>query len=147
MSVLSNELFFNVHRGIHPIGRKQGSGTELTPEPGSPRLGVHWSASPGVAKVFAGDNGFWGKGIVYHGTAPISAVETDKSVLENTGVNLDDTLHEKEITLKKGAKVNITGKDTIKERTGKWDPKYLGENIPLYRVRKRKFNPPREMQA
>lgn len=144
---LSNELFFSVHRGIHPQGRHTGSVSESTPEKGSSRLGVHWSASPQVAKRFAGDTGFLGTGTVYHGTAPISSVETNTAKLNALQVNLDNTLKEKEVTLKKGAPVSVSERDTIKERKGKMDPEYPDEDVPLYRVRKRTYNPPREMKA
>lgn len=148
MSNLSNELFFNVHRGLLPKTLlKAAGGVKPDEEVGKTRLGIHWTASPTVAKTFAGENGFWGPGTVFHGTAPISAVETDTSKLNERQVDLEGKLHEKEITLKKNAPVTLTGKDTIKERKGKMDPKYPGESIPLYRVRKRTYTPPREMKA
>jgi len=144
---LSQELFFNVHRGLAPKTLLSMSGGVKPEGVGKNRLGVHWTASPAVAKTFAGENGYWGPGTVLHGTAPISSVETNKSVLDERQVDLTGKLSEKEITLKKDAPVNLLGKDTIKERKGKMDPKYPGESIPLYRVRKRTFNPPREVKA
>ena len=139
------ELTFDIHRGIAPmfLSRSQD------PEVGKSRVGVHWTASPAVAKVFAGDNGFWGKGTVLHGTAPISHIETDTHTLEKGEVNLKGNLHEKEVPLKKNAPVMITGKDTIKEvpNTGGEADEWGQELPPKYRVRKRTYNPPREMKA
>ena len=121
--------------------------TPPDPEVGKTRTGIHWTASPTVAKTFAGENGFWGTGGVLHGTSPISSVETNTDVLKDKQVNIEGKLNEKEVTLKKNAPIKVTGKDTIKERKGKMDPEHPGEAVPLYRVRTRTFNPPREMRA
>lgn len=147
MSALSNELFFDIHRGLLPTRLLSAMGGVKPEDVDNNRLGVHWTASPSVAKTFAGENGFWGPGTVFHGTAPISSVETDTSKLNERQVDLTGNLHEKEVTLKKNAPVTLTGKDTIKERSGKMDPRYLGESVPLYRVRRRTYNPPRQAKT
>jgi len=138
-----SELTFPIHRGLAPMFLSRSEDPEL----GKSRVGVHWSASPTVAKTFAGENGFWGKGTVLHGSAPISHVETDVSTLKGREVNVEGNLREKEVPIKKGAKVTVSGKDTIRERPGTIDERYPGEDLPLYRVRKRTYNPPREMTA
>ena len=145
-SPLSQELFFDIHRGLMPERMVKAAGGEIPTDVGKNRLGVHWTASPSVAKTFAGDNGFWGTGTVLHGTAPMSSVETDTSKLKEKQVDLSGKLKEQEVTLKKGAPLNLTGKSTIKERPG-MDPNYPGESIPLYRVRKRTYRPARKVQA
>ena len=136
------ELTHDIHRGLAPAAMGKlmgGTGEPYDPEVGKTRVGVHWTASEGVAKTFAGSNGFWGKGTVIHGSAPMSSVETHTPTLEAGQVDLSGTLHEKEVTLKKNAPVKITGRSTIKE--------IPGTEAERYRVRKRTYNPPREMKA
>jgi hypothetical protein len=140
------ELSHEIHRGLAPATFQKmmgGTGEPYDPEVGKSRVGVHWTASQGVAKTFAGSNGFWGTGTVIHGSAPMSSVETHTPTLEAGQVDISGTLKEKEVPLKKNAPVTVTGKSTIKER-----PVKVGEDeAPLVRVRKRTYNPPREKKA
>jgi hypothetical protein len=140
------ELSHEIHRGLAPATFQKmmgGTGEPYDPEVGKSRVGVHWTASQGVAKTFAGSNGFWGTGTVIHGSAPMSSVETHTPTLEAGQVDISGTLKEKEVPLKKNAPVTVTGKSTIKER-----PVKVGEDeSPLFRVRKRTYNPPRERNA
>ena len=140
------ELSHDIHRGLAPATFQKmmgGTGEPYDPEVGKSRVGVHWTASEGVAKTFAGSNGFWGTGTVIHGSAPMSSVETHTPTLEAGQVDISGTLKEKEVPLKKNAPITVTGKSTIKER-----PVKVGEDeAPLVRVRKRTYNPPREKKA
>ena len=141
-----SELTHDIHRGLAPATFQKmmgGTGEPYDPEVGKSRVGVHWTASEGVAKTFAGSNGFWGTGTVIHGSAPMSSVETHTPTLEEGQVDLSGKLKEKEVTLKKNAPVTVMGKSTIKER-----PVKVGEDeVPLFRVRKRTYNPPRKMHG
>lgn len=146
------ELPHEIHRGLAPSSFQKmlgGTGEPYDPEVGKTRVGVHWTASPGVAKTFAGSNGFWGTGHILHGVAPTSSIETHTKTLEEGQVDLTGTLHEKEVPLKKNAPVKITGRSTIKEvpgTAGKED-EYGRELAARVRVRKRTYNPPREARA
>lgn len=132
---LSQELFFNVHRGIALKGKYTSSDG----------LGVHWSADHTVAKSFARGNlvGLKGTmegnthGVIYHGTVPISGVETDTKTLKDKDVYTPENTHgykvEKEVPLKKGTKVMVEGITTMNKKS--------------YRERHRRYTPPREMTA
>lgn len=137
------ELTHTIHRGIGPsLANKVVGGTGAPHDPGvgkDGRVGIHWTSSPSVAKTFAGGNGFWGTGYILHGEAPISSSETNRKTLEENQVDLTGKLHEKEVTLKKNAPVKVTGKSVIKE--------VPGTNATRYRVRTRRYHPPREMKA
>ena len=137
------ELTHEIHRGLgSPTFNKTvgGDGAPYDPEVGTNgRVGIHWTPSPAVAKTFAGGTGFWGTGHILHGLAPISATETRTKKLEAGQVDLTGKFGEKEVTLQKNAPVKITGKSTIKE--------VPGTNSTRHRVRKRTYNPPREMKA
>lgn len=139
---VQQELPHEIHRGLAPssFGKVMGgTGEPYDPEVGKSRVGVHWTSSPTVAKTFAGNNGFWGTGTVIHGVAPMSALETNTRALEDGQVDLTGKLQEKEVTLKKNASVKVTGRSTIKE--------VPGTDATRHRVRKRTYNPPREMKA
>ena len=136
------ELLHDIHRGLAPAAMaKLMGGTEnpYDPEVGKSRVGVHWTSSSTVAKTFAGNNGFWGTGTIIHGIAPMSSLETDRKALESGQVDLSGKLNEKEVTLKKNAPIKVTGKSTIKE--------VPGTEAKRYRVRKRTYNPPRQLKA
>lgn len=125
MSNLSNELFFNVHRGLRePLDKSRG-------------LGIHWSADYGVARRFSRDK------TVLHAQVPVSSVETDFKKLKQQGVDLNSTqvLPEQEVSLKKGAPVRLTGITVWKRKKND----LTGMTPEIKRIRK--FNPPREMQA
>ena len=117
------ELTFSVYRGLQNNPTK---GREL---------GMHWSASKSIAQEFAGPNG-----TVVNGEVPISSVETDTPTLERNEVMIGDkgknalgfVRREKEIPVKAGAKVTVTGSTKYSRYR-----KHVG----------RKYNPPREMKA
>jgi hypothetical protein len=105
------ELSFTVHRGLT---RKPQKGKEL---------GMHWSADPAVARRFAGSFGH-----VLHGEVPMSAVETDSHTLQRAQVNSTDLERiikspEKEVPVKSGAKVHVTGVSgpEADKKTGNWN--------------------------
>jgi len=117
------ELAFTVYRGLQTNPTK-GRG-----------LGMHWSASKTIAQDFAGP-----KGTVVHGEVPISSVETDTPTLKRNEVMIGDkgknalgfVRREKEVPVKAGAKVTVTGSTKYSRYR-----KHVG----------RKYNPPREMKA
>ena len=118
------ELSTEVHRGLkEPLNASKG-------------VGVHWSHVRGVANRFANDNATEKKRTVIHAKVPISSVETNTKILSNNRVGTlvpGDPLLEREIPVKKGAPVKVTGVT-----------KFRGE---LGKRRTRTFNPPREMKA
>jgi hypothetical protein len=134
MSVLSNELFFPVHRGVwnsyitdHKLDKNN--------------LGVHWSADQKVAERFArADDKSWRTkhAVVLHGEAPMSSVEMSTTNLIRRGFaghGSQDPLNEKEVQLKEGSKVKVTG--MTKYRTT--------DRFTKTKTRTRRYNPPREM--
>lgn len=139
---VQQELPHEIHRGLAPSSFQKmlgGTGEPYDPEVGKSRIGVHWTASPGVAQTFAGNNGFWGTGHILHGVVPTSAIETDTKTLEAGQVDLTGKLNEKEVPIKKNASIKVTGRSTVKE--------VPGTDATRHRVRKRTYNPPREMKA
>lgn len=129
---LSQELFFNIHRGVALKGVHSSTDG----------LGVHWSTSHTVANSFARGNMSDFKtnsthAFVYHGTAPISGVETDTKTLHDKAVYPPGSGHgydlEKEVPLKKGTKVMIEGRTKLTRGSA--------------RKRTRRYKPPREMTA
>ena len=141
-SPLSNELFFQVHRGL--LHTAPGAKTDKS------SLGMHWSATPWHAEERASRHLDYAehKGEVWHGTAPISSVETNTKVLKKrgfAGFEGKDPLGEKEVPLKKGALVTVTGvtKYRLKETR---HPEGFISGTEVKR-RERRFNPPREMKA
>ena len=137
---LSNELFFNVHRGIAvgSEGVDQRSG-----------VGMHWSADKDIAKDFAVDNtdrGYYEKPVVLHGQVPISSVETDSNTLykQQVGGNFEG---EKEIPVGRGKKLLITGRTTLRQDKN-IAPEEVKKNRHRYpKSRTRTYNPPREATA
>jgi hypothetical protein len=139
------ELTFQVHRGVTRKFRKDVP------------LGMHWSADPKVARRFAGSFG-----TVMHAEVPISAVETNSRKLSRAQVDLNDKdikSPEKEVPVKPGAKVKVTGisgpeADPV---TGNWNGQRRNES-PTFSswvaskdskrpARKRTYKTPKEMQA
>ena len=124
---LSQELFFEAHRGEEKV----------RPE----KLGIHWSAGTPIAYGFALEKMFderrSGSGRIIHGRIPISSVETDPKVLKEHGVDNDTYWNEDEVTAKSGAPVTVTGVSNIRV------PRSGGPT----KLRKRTYNPPREMKA
>lgn len=147
MSALSNELFFNVHRGL----------SQPSPVPIKKELGTHWTTEEGIAHELA-DRQRTGYDYHYnpeyrtviHARAPISSVEHDVSTLEKGHVfsptNLNKNI-EKEVPIKKGAPLLVTGMTKrYSEPLVDADTGSVVENRKT-RTRKRTFNPPREMRA
>ena len=121
---LSNELFFEAHRGV-------------TQSSVDKPLGVHWSANYDMANTFATHELNENDQTMYpmhtHGSLvsaqiPMSSVETAPKELNNYQI----TEHESEVPVKRGAPVYVT-----KIRTGGG----------AKRSRTRTYNPPREMKA
>jgi len=130
---LSHELFFEAHRGIKEKNIDHNYG-----------VGMHFSASENVAKKFAAKFHLT-HGTIIHAKIPISSVETNTKILGQrgfAGFMGQDPLNEKEIPVKEGATVLVTGKTSLKP------PSLLpnGEQGER-RTRKRTYNPPREMKA
>ena len=124
---LSNELFFDAHRGM-----KVHSGNQFKINENA--LGMHWSADERVAKLFGNIEQTPYLTHVYHAKIPMSSVETQTSRLQERQVAPKS--REQEIPVKEGAPVYVTGKSTFNKRdSGK------------IRKRTKHFNPPREMKA
>ena len=126
---LSNELFFEAHRGI--IGK-------LDPKYG---LGMHFSKSEKTAKRFASRQ-YWTPGTVVHAKIPTSSVETNTKILGQrgfAGFEGKDPLAEEEIPVKQGSSVFVTG--VTKLRAAK--PLTGGER----KSRTRTYRTPRKMTA
>lgn len=138
---LSNELFFQAHRGL----RLQGKETVDKGE-----LGMHWSASRDKADEFATKHIHWPgweRGETYHAEIPVSAVETDFTRLRDRGFanfGNKDPFGEKEVPVKEGAKIRITG--VTKHRRVYNVKGDINQGTQL-KSRTRKFRQPREMQA
>ena len=136
-SPLSNELFHQVHRGML-ISTAMGKKVDTE------NLGMHWSASPDKAEEFAIKQMHWPDrtGYVYHAQVPMSSVETDTERLRKrgfAGFSGKDPLGEQEVPVKENAPVKVTGRTTYKRK-----------RIPggsEVKLRKRTYNPPREMRA
>ena len=129
MNNLSNELFFEAHRGINEP-------KENVQKP----LGIHWSKKYSVADDFAthaidpSDKTQYRTaigGTRISARIPISSVETNTNTIDTVrGGTFPD---EKEITVKKGAPVHVT--------------ELTYETRDMKRFRSRKYNPPRQMMA
>ena len=130
MSNLSNELFFEAHRGL--IGK-------LDPKYG---IGMHFSKSAKTARRFASRQS-WEPGTIIHAQVPISSVETDPKVLGQrgyAGFGGKDLLAEEEIPVRQGAPILVTGRTTVR-RAKSW------KEANTRKTRTRRYNPPREMTA
>jgi hypothetical protein len=122
---LSNELFFQVHRGLYI---KPGEKLE------SKQPGTHWSTSPVVAEAFARKGGESGSTrVIFHANVPMSSVETRTGTLKRKEVG-GEYEHEQEVPVRFNKPVLVTGRTTLR---GFGDVK----------SRKRTYNPPREMPA
>lgn len=138
MNPLSNELFFEAHRGV----KQNLPGSSLHKD----YIGMHWSVDKEKAAEFALRRG---PGAIIHGKIPISSVETSpERLIRKIGEGWDrqdlqdwqlkDTFGEKEVPVKLGAPVMVTGvthfRGSQSSRGG-------------LRGRTRTYNPPREMRA
>ena len=129
------ELSFEGHRGLNDV---------LPHEVNRHKLGMHWSKDPVMATYFSENNvngEYTGQpGLIYHAQIPLSSVETDPHTLDEHSV-MPDNHEEKEIPVKRGAKVTVVARTKV---TPTLDTDY-SEAPP--RMRRRNYNPPREMKA
>lgn len=158
---LSNELFFEAHRGLREAPSKDYG------------LGMHWSANENVARKFAGgtlqphDPNQWSRTdmnpvkphTVIHANVPISSIETNAKVLGQHGVFNSFSqnqqfrglaAHEQEVSVKQGAPVFVTGvtkfRQKYRDRTGLGAIPGISKEVSS-KPRTRTYNPPREMKA
>jgi len=157
-SPVSNELSFDVHRGLKQSPIK-GAG-----------LGMHWSVDEGVARQFSGGGkkytpNTWSPSdssqphTVVHAKVPISSVETDRKVLGQRGVFDPSSpsaqfrgiaANEKEVSVKPGAPVMVTGVTKYRRIERPSQSPYA---IPGFskevttKPRTRTYNPPRQMKG
>ena len=134
---LSNELFHQVHRGML-VNTAMGKKVDTQ------NLGMHWSRSEDKAEEFAIKQMHWPDrtGYVYHGQVPMSSVETNTERLKKrgyAGFSGKDPLGEKEIPVKEGAAVKVTGRTKYKRK--------MFPGGSEVKMRTRTYNPPREMKA
>ena len=146
---LSRELFFEVHRGVnvsYPHYPEEGESSKYVVD--TKNLGTHWSADEDVAKEFANSPNSrstepsWRTGYarVVHADVPISSVETDRNTMRQHGfANLSgqDPYKEKEVMVKKGAPIKVTGITKLRQSKDKSKVK----------SRKRTYKIPRETTA
>jgi len=129
------ELSIPVHRGVFVPSNIHSSNSGI---------GVHWSASRKIAEEMAShseaEHTSWGSGshVVHHGSVPISSIETNIKTLTNNAVLSPENLNknrEKEVPVKKGSPVLVTGRTKGTFRNGAW------------KMRERTYKKPREMKA
>ena len=146
---LSNELFFKVHRGVnvsYPHYPQAGRSSQYSLD--SKNLGTHWSADADVAKEFANSpnsralTSHWrtDHAKVIHADVPMSSVETDSETMRLGGFanfSRQDPHEEKEVMVKKGAPIKVTGITKLRQSKDKSEVK----------SRKRTYKKPREMSA
>jgi hypothetical protein len=146
---LSNELFFQVHRGIntsYPHYPKEGKSSQYRLD--MRNFGTHWSADEQVAKEFANSPNsraltpHWRTDYahVVHAEVPISAVETDRETMKQGGFanfSGQDPHEEKEVMVKPGSPIKVTGLTSLRR----------SKDETAVKTRKRTYNPPREMKA
>jgi hypothetical protein len=142
---LSNELFFEAHRGVnlsYPHYPREGKSSQYRLD--SKNFGTHWSADENVAKRFAnkGEYPDWRTDYarVVHAEIPMSSVETHTETMKQGGFanfSRQDPMNEKEVMTKEGAPVRVTGMTTMRRSKDQTEVK----------TRKRTYNPPREGKA
>jgi hypothetical protein len=138
---LSQELFFEAHRGVRLQGKEKTNTGEI---------GMHWSADKDKADEFATKHMHWPEwehGETYHAQIPVSAVETGNARLGERGfANFSgtDPLGEKEVPVKEGATVKVTG---VTKHRRTYNVKDQINSGTALKSRTRRFNPPREMKA
>ena len=142
---LSQELFHEVHRGVnlsYPHYPKAGKSSQYKLD--SKNLGTHWSVDEGVAKRFAnkGEYPDWRTDYarVVHAEIPMSSVETNEETMRQGGFanfSRQDPHNEKEVMVKEGAPVKVTGLTKMRR----------SKDHTEIKVRKRTFKPAREMKA
>lgn len=139
-SPLSQELFFEAHRGIRLKGPEKTNKDEL---------GMHWSADKDTAEEFGTKHMHWEheRGEVYHAQIPVSSVETNRARLRGrgfAGFNGKDPFGEKEVPVKENGKVQVTGVTKYRRKFYKKGDVNAGSEL---KERTRRYNPPREMTA
>ena len=146
---LSQELFLEAHRGVntsYPHYPKSGTSSQYNLDMNN--LGTHWSADSQVAKEFANSPNsraltpHWRTDYahVVHAQVPMSSVETDTETMRKGGFanfGSKDPHEEKEVMVKEGASVKITGVTNLRR----------SKDQDAIKTRKRTYNPPREMKA
>ena len=146
---LSQELFFQVHRGLntsYPHYPKEGKSSQYVLD--DKNLGTHWSADQNVAEEFANSPNSRSRkpswrtdhATVVHAEVPMSSVETDSETMRQGGFanfSRQDPHEEKEVMVKESAPIRVIG--VTKLRRSKDQEKV--------KTRKRTYNPPREMKA
>jgi hypothetical protein len=134
---LSHELFFDAHRGM-----KIHSGNNF--KINHKELGMHWSADPEIATLFSNAPSTPELGRVVSAKIPVSSVETNSQRLHDRMVDPHPESTEKEIPVKKGASVFVTGLTKFREDTSDGVPRNFEKKL---KSRTRTYNPPREMKA
>ena len=124
MSNLSNELFFQAHRGLTKVTKPKGA------------LGSHWSASRGTADDFMSRGSTRPTGVIISAKIPMSSVETSTNRIKDVRRG---EYGEQEITTKKNAPVFVQSMTKVYDNP---NSKYGGG-----RTRTRRYNPPRQMNA
>ena len=126
---------FNIHRGISDI---------VDTLPGTSELGMHWSTKKSVAQRFAlGEPHFPSNfGTILHGVVNKQhTLQPDnpeyEAIASKYGILIDNPSNEREVTVKPGSPVSITGKTIVQRRGPKGG----------IRTRKRTYNPSREVKA
>ena len=143
---LSNELFFQAHRGVnlsYPHYPKEGKSTQYRLEKSN--FGTHWSADEEVAKNFANKHSKYPDwrtdyARVIHADIPMSSVEMHTETMKQGGFanfSRQDPYGEKEVMTKEGAPVKVTGMTTLRRSKDQNEVK----------TRKRTYKPPRERKA
>ena len=136
---LSNELFFQAHRGLDLAW--MGTGNTGYGKIDKSALGTHWTTDPEVAKRFShkGEDASWRTKYakIMHANVPMGSVETRKEILHKHGADwtLGDPFKEKEVLVKEGAPVQLTGITKLRKS---------GEQV---KSRTRTYKQPREMKA
>lgn len=150
MRNLSNELFFEAHRGLKESPDKKYG------------LGMHWSTNEKIARGFSGgsklkehDPNAWRPEhishphTVIHAQVPMSSVETNTQVLGQRGVfdrKSDVGNFEKEVSVRPGAPVMVTG--ITKYRKIERPSQVPGTSKETQsKPRTRRYKTPRTMQA
>jgi hypothetical protein len=111
-------------------------------------FGTHWSADEQVAKEFANSPNsrsmtpHWRTDYAHiiHAEVPMSSVETETETMKRGGFanfSRQDPTEEKEVMVKEGAPVKVTGRTSLRR----------SKDETAIKSRKRTYNPPREMKA
>lgn len=143
-----SELQFQVHRGL----------SDTEPISLAKNLGMHWTTEENIANELAehyrtsrldehDQETTPEYRTIIHASVPISSVETNSATLRKYGVLPEETNKnpEKEVSVKKGAPVFVTG--VTNRKSDPWLVNGQHNKNRKTRTRKRTYNPPREMKA